>query len=82
MTGFNDKVTRKHIENKFRKIGDVDDIEYPVPGRCLVAQIVMTRFFVGRDSLTGFITYKTHKEARLALKLLNNQVLKGIILLG
>ena len=47
-----------------------------------LVQIVMTGFFAGRDSLTAFVTCKTHKEARLALKLLNNQVLKGIILLG
>lgn len=62
ITGLADDVTEKRIRVRCRKIGNIDSIEYPVPGR---------------EKDVAYVTFMKHKDARLAVKQLNNKIFQG-----
>lgn len=55
-------VNPNHIRKKCRKVGTVETVTFPVEGR---------------DKPTAFVMFKSHKDAREAVKKLNGRIFKG-----
>ncbi|XP_003383450.1 PREDICTED: RNA-binding protein 28-like [Amphimedon queenslandica] len=62
ITQLSDDTTNKQLRVRCRKIGNIESLEYPVPGK---------------DELTASVTFKTHKEAKKALDTLQSRTLNG-----
>jgi nucleolar protein 4 len=65
ISGFGEDVTKKQIYKRCRKLGDIEETLFPVPGG---------------DVPTAEVTYKTYKEARTAVSKLNDHTFKGCVL--
>ena len=63
LTGLPSGVTKKQIYKRCRKVGDVNNVTYPVDGR-------------GSD--TALVQYSNHQVATKAISALNGKTFKGM----
>ena len=65
ISGLGTELSPNHIRKKCRKIGAVETVTFPVEGR---------------DKPTAFVVFKSHKDAREAIKKLAGKVFKGNVI--
>ena len=94
ITQLSDDTTNKQLRVRCRKIGNIESLEYPVPGKrrlyqsyyfavyfCLFYSLLSFSLSLspGKDELTASVTFKTHKEAKKALDTLQSRTLNGTV---
>ena len=90
ITQLSDNTTNKQLRVRCRKIGNIESLEYPVPGKRdryhsvlfpLISYFILLHSLSlspGKDELTASVTFKTHKEAKKALETLQSRTLNGM----